>query len=50
MSYKMTHNKKKSSGKETNLQVVARWGHNVEELDELDDWSSEWELVKSSGG
>jgi hypothetical protein len=31
-------------------QTVARWGYKIDELDQLDDWSSEWELVKKNGG
>jgi hypothetical protein len=29
---------------------LARWGYKIDELDQLDDWSSEWELVKKNGG
>eukprot|EP01038_Epipyxis_sp_PR26KG_P005070 gene5070-7075_t len=29
---------------------IARWGYNIEQLDELDDWSSEWSACKLNGG
>jgi hypothetical protein len=29
---------------------LARWGYNIDELDSLDAWSTEWELVKQAGG
>ncbi len=29
---------------------IARWGINIAQTDELDDWSSEWEICKRTGG
>lgn len=29
---------------------IARWGYNTQELDDLDAWSSEWDIVKKAGG
>jgi len=35
----------------TKLQEnIARWGYNTQELDDLDAWSSEWDIVKKAGG
>jgi ABC-type molybdenum transport system ATPase subunit/photorepair protein PhrA len=28
---------------------IARWGVDIGQLDELDDWSSEWEMCKKTG-
>jgi hypothetical protein len=33
-----------------NSQNIAKWGYNTEELDDLDAWTTEWQLVKQEGG
>lgn len=33
-----------------NSQTIAKWGYNNEELDDLDAWTTEWQLVKLAGG
>ena len=41
-----------SAGALTKLRTdeIARWGVNIIQTDELDDWTSEWEICKKTGG
>ena len=45
----MRKQKKENSGPDVAVDM-ARWGYNIDELDSLDAWSSEWDIIKQSGG
>lgn len=33
----------------TQIDSIARWGYNIEELDELDSWGEVWKECKDKG-
>ena len=32
-----------------NVEAIARWGHNIDELEEHDSWATEWADCKAAG-